>query len=257
MTRWTCLTNCRAACSPAPTGPAPGSGCGPARAGPGRPGQRHGAVKVLLDPPASGLPAGGRDRPHGVPRAARRCRQTGSAEQPGGSNRQLGRSKVPDNMDRGTGRSSRPIQAPKLTRQRLLAIRHRPYPAWHPGGPRTQQQRRLPRRAPPAPACPKGLADTGQGSTGTRPGGLDPRPDPGQEPADQRQHQDREQPPTKSHGQEHDPRLPDQPPVTPGHTPSATSAVPDPASPSIDAPPSRATANCFSGRGQHRVPTPE
>ena len=30
-------------------------------------------------------------------------RQTGSAEQPGGSNRQLGRSTVPDNIDRGIG----------------------------------------------------------------------------------------------------------------------------------------------------------
>ncbi len=52
------LDQLQAACSPAPTGPAPGSGCGPARAGPGRPGQRHGAVKALLDPLASGLPAG-------------------------------------------------------------------------------------------------------------------------------------------------------------------------------------------------------
>jgi len=74
---------------------------------------------------------------------------------------------------------------------------------------------RLPRRAPLALACPQGLADTGQSSAGPRPGGLDPRPNTGQDPADQRQHQDAEQPTTKSHGQEHDPRLPDQPPVTP------------------------------------------
>jgi len=36
-------------------------------------------LKVLVDPPASGLPAGGHGRPHGVPRAARRRRVGGPA----------------------------------------------------------------------------------------------------------------------------------------------------------------------------------
>ncbi len=149
------------------------------------------------------------------PASSSPCRQTGAAEQPGGSNRQLGRSEVRDNIERGIRRSSRAIQAPELTRQRLHAIRHRTYPPWHPEGPRTQQQRRLPRRAPLALACPQDFADTGQRSAGPRPGGPDPPPNTGQDPADQRQHQDPKQPPTKSHGQEHDPRLPDQRPATP------------------------------------------
>jgi len=72
---------------------------------------------------------------------------------------------------------------------------HAPAPSCHqasdlpglaPRGPRSQQQWRLPRRAPLALACPQDFADTGQRSTGPRPGGLDPRPDPGQDPADQR-----------------------------------------------------------------------
>ena len=48
-TRWTCSTTLPGGLlARAETGPAPGSGCGPARAGPGRAGQRHGAVKVLV-----------------------------------------------------------------------------------------------------------------------------------------------------------------------------------------------------------------
>jgi len=216
MMRWTCDHAPRRPARPRRPGRHPVSGCGPVRAGPGRPGQRHGAVKVLLDPPASGLPTG--DTIGGTcPASSSPCRQTGAAEQPGGSNRQLGRSEVRDNIERGIRRSSRAIQAPELTRQRLHAIRHRTYPPWHPKGPRTQQQRRLPRRvrAPLALPCPQDFADTGQRSAGPRPGGPDPPPNTGQDPADQRQHQDREQPPTKSHGQEHDPRLPDQRPATP------------------------------------------
>ncbi len=262
-TRWTCST-------PLPggllaradrAGTLGAAAVGPARAGPGRPGQRRGAIKVLLDPPASGLPAGGRDRPLGVPRAARR--------------RRVGRPALLNNQGVATGswgaaspRQHRPTAGPgdEAEQSKLRSSRASAFlpsgiapTGLAPRGPRTQQQRRLPRRAPLALACAQGLADTGQRSTGPRPGGLDPRPDPGQDPADQRQNQDREQPTTKSHGQEHDPRLPG---AATRHTrphPSATSAVPDPESASIAAPPSRGRRRRTAAVGgrQQRVPTPE
>ncbi len=138
MMRWTCSTTLAGACSPAPTGPAPRerladlSGLdlaaqGSATAlttGPVRPaGQRPagGGTRSAARCPASSLPPP--------------CRWTGAAEQPGVATGSWGAAKSPDNIDRGIGRSCRAIQAPRRTRQRLLAVRHQTYPAWHPEGP--------------------------------------------------------------------------------------------------------------------------
>jgi len=239
----------------------PGSGC--CRTCPGWTWPPRATPRRCQGParPAGQRPAGG-----GTRSAARcpasssppPCRQTGSAEQPGGSNRQLGRSKSPTTSTAGPGDEAEQSKLRSSRASAFLPSGIAPT-GLAPRGPRTQQQRRLPRRAPLALACAQGLADTGQRSTGPRPGGLDPRPDPGQDPADQRQNQDREQPTTKSHGQEHDPRLPG---AATRHTrphPSATSAVPDPESASVAAPPSRGRRRRTAAVGgrQQRVPTPE
>jgi len=244
------------ACSPVPTGPAPGA----AADLPGLDLAAQGNATALSRSCSTHRPAACRRGTRSAarcPASSSPCRQTGAAEQPGGSNRQLGRSKVRDNIERGIRRSSRAIQAPELTRQRLVAISHRTYPAWQPEGPELSNnggylgERRWRWPAPKISPTPVSVLPTrGRVAPTRHPTRVRTRPISGSTRtpnSHRRSRMDRNM--TRGY--------PTSDPPHPGHTPSATSAMPDPQSPSIAAPPSTGRRRQTSGGGrQRRAATP-
>jgi len=249
--RWTCSTTFPSGLLAAPTEPAPWERL---RICPGWTWPPRATPRRCQSTARPLLPAGcrGRDRPHGVPPAARRDRQTGSAGNQGVATGSWGAAKSATTSIAGSGDQAEQSK-----------LRNSPASAFMPSGIGPTRFGTQRARAPsnsggylgerrwrwPAPK----ISPTPVNVLPAR-GRVAPTRDPtrvrtlpisgsSKTPNSQRRSRmDRNM--TRGYPTSHPPH--------PGHTPSATSAMPDPQSPSIAAPPSGGRRRQTSGGGRPR-----